>query len=153
MNEPPFIMRKPCAYCGSERGSIRTKSGQDCVFCECGRHQYNAPKTETGRDIRSVTTVHADIKPKQRMRILLRANGRCEVCGKSGTEATIHVGHIVSVKVGLAAGLTEEVLNDDENLMSMCDECNLGLGSEPMPIRFLIRVLMERITFNRKSIP
>ena len=147
-----YTMRKPCVACGSEDGRIEQRNGQDCVYClTCGRFQYNAPKTETGRAPRTVETVHNGVKPKQRARILLRANGRCDLCGKGGSEANIHVGHIISVESGLAGGLTEAHLNDDENLCALCDECNLGVGAEPMPLRFAIRVLLDRLKFKEEA--
>lgn len=144
-----ILMRKHCLNCGNESGRIETKNGQDCVYCSgCGRFQYNAPKTETGRAPRTVQTVHEAIKPKQRARILLRSNGRCELCGK---RESLHVGHMLSVKSGMAWGMTEDQLNDDENLVALCDECNLGIGSEPMPLRFVMRVLLERLRFKAAS--
>lgn len=137
-------LRRSCAACNGTEGRIETKNGQDCVYCAtCGRWQYNAPKTETGREVRTVTTVHEGIKPKQRARILLRASGRCELCGKS--DSPLHVGHLLSVKHGLMQGLTELELNDDENLAAFCDECNLGLGDEPVPLRLAIAITMARL--------
>ena len=60
-------LRKPCKECGHRYGSIDTRGGQDCVYCgKCDAYQYNAPKTETGRKPRSLSTTHALIKPKQR---------------------------------------------------------------------------------------
>lgn len=148
MSDAPHILRKIC-LCGNETGRIMPRGGQDCVYCDsCGKFQYNAPRTETGRAVRSVQTVHESIKPKQRARIMLRSNGRCELCGKSSRDSVMHVGHIISVKAGMASGLTEVQLNDDENLVSLCDECNLGMGSEPMPLRFAMRVLTERLKLN-----
>lgn len=151
MTEPLFqaevyAMREPCRGCGSTRGRIQSKGAQDCVFClDCDRHCYNAPRTETGRSPRTVTRVHNGIKPKQKVRIRLRANGRCEICGVRPNEGELHVGHMISVKAGLAQGLTEIELNDDENLIASCDECNLGLGREPVPLRFAVALAMARI--------
>lgn len=140
-----FEMRKPCPECSGTTGRIVERNGQDTVRCTgCSRFQYNAPRVETGREQRSVTTVHEAIRPKQRARILSRASARCEVCGARGN---LHVGHIVSVVVGLNFGLTEAELNDDENLMCLCEECNLGQGKEPMPLRLAIVVLRARIAW------
>lgn len=145
-----FQMRNPCRFgCGSTSGSITTKNGQDCVYCGgCGKHQYNAPKTETGREVRSVTTVHNGIKPKQRARVLERDNGRCVLCGGKGD---LHVGHLLSVADGLRQGLTELEINDDENLAAMCVECNLGLSERPVPIRLLLAILKARIAIQETT--
>jgi hypothetical protein len=149
--DSPLTMRKACS-CGSITGRIETRGGQDCVFCiRCGRFQYNAPKTETGREVRTVTTVHNGIKPKQRARVLQAANGRCELCGKSADEATLHVGHIISVDEGMKAGFSDQEINDDDNLLSLCDECNLGIGSEPIVLRFAIRVYSARLKFRKTT--
>ena len=142
--EHPHDLRKPCSKCGSATGRIATKAGQDCVYClQCGRFQYNAPRTETGRTTRSVTTVHSAIKARQRARIIMRATGRCELCG---SQKNLHVGHLLSVEAGLKLGLTEVELNDDENLAAMCERCNLGIGKIPVPARLLAALIMSRVS-------
>lgn len=142
-----FRMRTACKMplCGSELGLIQEKNGQDCVYCcKCGTWQYNAPKVETGRATRTTQTVHAAIKPRVRSEVLVRSNGRCELCGKSSSECVVHVGHILSVNVGIAEGLCDEEINDPENLMAMCDECNLGIGDHPLPLKLMVKVLVSR---------
>lgn len=137
------VMRGPCPKCGCTDGRIETRNNQDCVFCAgCNRHCYNAPKTETGRAVRSVSTTRNGIKPQQRARILLRANCHCELCGGL---RDLHLGHLVSVKDGMARGMTEAEINDDENLAAMCDECNLGVGSETVSLRLAIAMVLIRI--------
>lgn len=145
----PHNLRKSCFKCGSATGRIVTRNGQDCVYCtQCDQYQYNAPKTETGRTTRSVTTVHSAIKARQRARIITRATGRCELCGARGI---LHVGHLLSVDSGLRLGLTEVELNSDENLSAMCEECNLGLGRIPVPARLLAALVMSRLNFGKQS--
>lgn len=139
-------MRKECAFCMNINGEIRTTNGQDCVFCLCGKFQYNAPKTETGRDVRSVQTTHAAIKPSQRSRIIDRANSRCERCGKHAlaSKTGLHVGHILSVKNGHENNVGDELINADENLIAECDECNLGHGNRCLSLRFAVALLFAR---------
>lgn len=145
-----FVMRKPCARCGGIHGVVAEVNGQDTVRClSCNAFCYNAPRTETGRAQRSVTTVHKAIKPAKRARILERDGNRCQWC-KSDT-ARLHVGHIVSVDAGLVAGLTDEEINDDENLVAQCEECNLGMGDLPMPLRNAVVILRARISFRKKQ--
>ena len=140
-----YQMRAPCPSCDCMIGRIEERNGQDTVRCNaCDRHCYNAPRVETGRAQRSSSTVHAAIKPKQRARILMRASSKCEVCGARGI---LHVAHIISVDSGLNFGLTEVEINDDENLLCMCEQCNLGLGKEPMPLRVAIAVLRARLAW------
>jgi 5-methylcytosine-specific restriction endonuclease McrA len=139
-------LRKPCA-CGSTQGSITSRSGQDCVFCcECNKFQYNAPKTETGRAVRTVKTTHDAISPKMRSKIIERANRRCERCGRLGEDSTsgLHVGHVVSVDAGHKYGLSDAEINGEDNLIAECAECNLGHGSEALPVRLLVALVMAR---------
>lgn len=143
-----FTMRKACKtpFCESTLGRIEVKNGQDCVYCcNCGEWQYNAHKVETGRAVRSTQTVHAAIKPRVRSDVLIRSNGRCELCGKSSSDCVVHVGHILSVNVGVAEGLSDDDINDSENLMAMCDECNLGIGDQPLPLKLMVKVLVSRL--------
>lgn len=139
----PTQMRQPCKKCGGTFGKITTKGQQDCVYCDCGTWNYNAPKTETGRKQRSVSTVHEAISTKKRWRIIERANGRCEVCGK---RHDLNVGHLVSVDCGVKMGMTELEINSDENLAAMCSECNLGLGKYPIPARMLVALIVARVS-------
>lgn len=145
-----FAMRKPCPGCSAPNGRIIEVNGQDTVRClSCDRHCYNAPRTETGRAQRSVTTVHAAIKPKQRARIIMRDGARCMWC--RADDRNLHVGHIISVDAGVRFGLTDAEVNDDENLVAQCEECNLGLGSEPMSLRVAIAVLRARISWRNRT--
>jgi 5-methylcytosine-specific restriction endonuclease McrA len=136
-------MRQPCKFgCDTDTGRLVPVNGQNVVRCAvCNRAQYNAPKTETGEKTRSVTTVHNGVKPKQRTRIINRAGGACEKCH---AREHLQVGHIVSVDVGLRVGLDESLLNDDENLIAECEECNSGQGNEPMSLRLAVAILKAR---------
>ena len=135
-------LRAPCS-CGGTEGRIETRNGQDCVFCSsCNKWQYNAPKTETGRAVRSVSTVHEAIRPAVRARVLLRANRHCELCG---AERELHVGHLLSVADGVRGGLADAEINGEENLAAMCVECNLGLGANPVPLRLMVALVLARV--------
>jgi hypothetical protein len=145
------VLRRPCAKCAGTDGRVVERGSQDCVWCACGEYQYNAPRLETGKPVRHVKT-RETISPSQRARILMvRANGRCEVCGT--TDRELHVAHLLSIDAGKEAGLTERELNDDENLCAMCDACNLGLGRNPVPLRLAIGIQMARIRFQNKGLP
>jgi len=136
-----------CPQCGGTDAKITETNGQDVVRCyQCDKYLYNAPRTETGRKVRTVSTVHSDIKPKQRERIITRAQRRCERCGKSAMASTtgLHVGHVLSVSEGIKQGLPTEIINSDENLICECDECNLGHGRGVLPVRLLIALLVAR---------
>ena len=137
-------LRAPCHICGSTEGRIVEKGVQDTVWClQCNTYQYNAPRSETGKPIRSVRT-RENIKPSLRAEIILRANGKCELCGRNSKERPLHTGHLLSVEDGKAQGFTEEELTVPENLAAMCDECNLGLGKKTVPLWVAFRIFKTR---------
>lgn len=138
-----YPMRAACKHCGGEDGRVETRNGQDCVFCAgCGRHAYNAPRAETGREVRRLRT-RPDIKPGIRARILERDNGTCVLCHRADVE--LDVGHLISVDAGRKADLTDAELYDEENLAAMCAACNSGLSSRPVSLRFAVALLRLRI--------
>lgn len=137
-------MREPCPSCGTRTARIETRNGQDCAFCvKCGRHCYNVPRAESGREVRSLRT-RPDIKPGQRARILERDNATCVLCHRSGIP--LDVGHLISVDAGRKAGLMDAELYHDENLAAMCASCNSGLSKRPVPLRFAVALLRARLT-------
>ena len=84
-------------------------------------------------------------KPKTRTKILARDGYQCVLCHATGV--LLHVGHIVSVDAGLAVGLTDAEINDEENLIAQCEECNLGQGKQPISLSLAIRILKARISW------
>lgn len=144
-----FTMRAACK-CGSITGRIIERNGQDTVRClACNAYCYCAPRTETGRAVRSVRTVHKGIRPSDRARILERDGHRCVLC--KADHVPLHIGHVVSVDAGLATGLSDAEINDEENLIAQCEECNLGQGAQPIPLRVAIAILRARISWRNKA--
>ena len=124
-------MRQPCPDCGCRDGLIATVNGQDTMRCaDCRRYCYNAPRTETGRGVRSLLT-RPTIKPSQRARILVGDNATCVLCHRWGVP--LDVGHLVSVHDGLRVGLSIADLHDDALLAAMCAACNSGLSKRSLP--------------------
>lgn len=147
-----FKMRSPCPHCESPYGRVETRGGQSCVYCSvCEKWVYNAPRTETGERQRSMSTIHAGIKPKTRARVMLRANSRCELCGIGAEMTYLHVGHLVSIKQGLLEGLDDAEINHQENLAALCESCNSGLGDESVPLRVMLRITALRLGIRRAS--
>lgn len=138
-------MRQACPECTSPFGYVERRNGQACVFCAaCQRFVYNAPRTETGERQRSLTTVHNGVKPKVRAMVILRANGHCEMCGADLATVDWHVGHLLSVKDGMAEGLTDTEINHQENLCALCAECNAGIGEHSITLRMILRIALRR---------
>jgi 5-methylcytosine-specific restriction endonuclease McrA len=142
-------MSRPCKMCGPGDGRVDPKNGQNCVYClKCGRMVYNAPRTELGEEPRSVRT-RPDIKPSQKARVLERDCSRCLTCGRpagapkreDASPVILHIGHVLSVDDGRALGATDEELFDDENLVTVCEECNLGQGSRSLLPRLALRLI------------
>lgn len=138
-------MRAPCRFgCDTTSGYIATRNGQDCVYCTtCHRHQYNAPKDETGRGVRTLRT-REDIPAAQRARILDRDNGTCIICHRG--DAALDTGHLISVADGRTFDMTDDELYDDENLAAMCTTCNSGYGRRSVSPRLLLAALYARTT-------
>ncbi len=140
-------MKYACKGCGAAAGSpgyIVPKGLQDTVrCCACDAFVYNAGRVETGKEQRSVTTVHNGVRPSKRHRVLERDGFRC-VCGKTGAETELHVDHILSVKDGLSEGFTEDELNDEANLMTLCVECNAGKSEKSRSLRAFMVILLRR---------
>jgi len=137
-----YPMRQSCRYCASTQGRLETRNGQDCVFClNCGRLAYNAPKTETGREVRTLRT-RPEMKVSQRARVLDRDGGACIICHTTGR---LDVGHIVSVKEGRELGMSEEEIFHDANLAAMCAPCNSGYSSVSISPGIFLAVVRARI--------
>ena len=140
----PIPLKEPCPDCGAVDGLVNTAGAHQKLTCgDCGRYIRFVGKAELGLVPRTVATTRAGITPGVRARILERATGKCEVCG--ATDRPIHVGHCLSVREATEQGLTDEEINHEENLMAMCEDCNLGWGKRPVPVRLLARVIMARL--------
>lgn len=137
----PYTSR-PCRFCDSTNGILLERNGQNSVYCgDCGKHNYNAPKTETGQRPRTVRTVRRVIKPSQQARIFDRDQGRCILCG---VEDRLTIGHLLSIDDAYKMGELGPELHDDANLAAMCEACNLGLGRHSISPR-TYAVLMHRL--------
>lgn len=83
--------------------------------------------TGTRKDKRTI-----NVKAKQRFRILQRDNFTCQACGITSKHEILHVDHKTSIKEATTAGWTEKQINDDNNLWTLCETCNLGKGSQSL---------------------
>lgn len=138
-----ITMRAECSGCGGTTGEIRPKSGQDCVYCcTCNTWQYNAPRLETGRAVRSLST-RPGITPAQRARVLAVHDHACIGCGKRPPDVALDIDHILGREIAFKHGLLDELIDSEWNLAPMCQECNSGKRwvSEP-EVRLMYRVLM-----------
>ncbi len=81
---------------------------------------YFGPETEADDPIPLGKTPRESIGKSQRFRIFKRDGYQCQLCGRSHSDDNVklHVDH----RVPLAKGGS----NEDENLWTLCDACNLG---------------------------
>ena len=139
-------LREQC-QCGSTTGTIVEKNGQDCVYCtSCERWLYNAPRMETGRAVRTLSS-RPDITPSQRAHVLATHDHACVGCGKRPPEVRLELDHIISREMAEAYDMLDALIDSHWNLAPMCGECNSGKRwvSEPQ-VRLMYRCLMMKAT-------
>lgn len=120
-----ITMRAVCG-CGGEIGLVDERGGQDCVFCaSCNRWQYNAPRVETGRKVRTLAS-REGITPSMRARILDRHDHACIGCGKRPPEVRLELEHIISRELAAEHDMLDDLIDSEWNLAPMCPECNSG---------------------------
>lgn len=78
-----------------------------------------ARKPKTGKASKQLK--RRPISMRTRFRILQRDGFSCAYCGSRPPNARLHVDHIVAVSLGGS--------DSDANLITACDECNLGKGA------------------------
>ena len=64
------------------------------------------------------------ISTKTRFEIFKRDQFTCQYCGAIPPKAILHVDHIVAVAAG--------GVNDSDNYVTACSDCNLGKGARPL---------------------
>lgn len=138
-----YTMRAACAQCGTTEGYIIERGSQDVMRCViCDAYQYCAPRTETGKAVRTLAS-RPNIKPSTRARILHEHDYACVCCGRRAPDVSLDLGHLISRDDAARAGFLDDPLIDSEwNLAPMCQECNSGqrpLGT--VSIRLIYRVL------------
>jgi hypothetical protein len=143
----PYQATRPCKSCGGHDAWIETKNGQDMVSClTCADRPwiYNAPKAETGRKARTLSS-REGITPSQKARILAAHDHCCIACGHRPPEVQLDLEHIIAREVAYAYGCLDWLIDSEWNLAPMCAECNSGKRwvSEPQ-VRLMYRVLMMK---------
>lgn len=80
------------------------------------------PKVDTTRGVRPK---RVGLSPRTRFDILTRDGFRCRYCGANAPDTVLHVDHVVSRKDGGT--------DDRANLVTACQDCNLGKGARSTP--------------------
>jgi len=86
-----------------------------------------------------------------------RDHSKCVICGKSSSEAVLHVAHIISdceyqeLKKKYP-DFKIDVCYDDINLFTCCEGCNLGQGSRSLipKLAVFVSVVIDR---NKQEAP
>ena len=111
--------KKKCKYCGNEFTWISSRKNQ--IYCsqKCQKEFY---KKEYEEKIKGIFIHSGKISNYYRLRfeIFKRDNFTCQYCGRNVKEDKIklHCDHIIPRKKG--------GLYVDKNLITSCEECNLG---------------------------
>jgi len=156
LGSTPYESRQPCPKCGGVDGLLAEVGGQNIVRCRsCRTYIYAAPKHETGQRPRTVATARKDIKPGQQARIFERDGAACVLCHRT---EQLTMGHVLSIKEAQELGEVGPFLNSDENLLTMCEACNLGLGGRsllPRAYGLIMLRLLQATTLprNRSDLP
>jgi 5-methylcytosine-specific restriction endonuclease McrA len=115
-----------CRHCRGRNVTVTSTSGQDVVRCiDCDRFSHNAPRTETGRRQRSLST-REGITPSQRARILAVHSNACIYCGKRPPEVRLELEHMIPRELAEQHGLLDDLIDSIHNLAPACPECNSG---------------------------
>jgi 5-methylcytosine-specific restriction endonuclease McrA len=98
-------------------GSLPTPAWNERRYRAEGSGSSNREETPADRHTRRARD---PIRAQMRFRVLQRDGFRCRYCGRSGSApgVVLHVDHVVP----LAAGGT----STEDNLLTACEECNLG---------------------------
>lgn len=134
-----------CTECQFGYGVARPSNGQDSIYCvRCNKWtSWCRPKDASGLPRRSLRRDGAT--PGVRARVLERAARRCEWCGSPESEQDVlHVAHFVSVADGRDAGLSDDLINSEENLFGACEACNVGAGRRTAHVRMFVAILRAR---------
>jgi hypothetical protein len=78
--------------------------------------------------------MRVQISKRARFEVFKRDSFRCQYCGQTPPEVTLEVDHIIPVAGGGG--------NDDENLVTSCQDCNRGKSD--VPLSSVPRTLQER---------
>lgn len=121
--------------------------GQDKVSCgKCGRYLYFRPKSESGKP-RSIVQTLRNVPSGKRATVLLRANGHCELCGRSFQKSNHHISHLISLEAFSQQNLPEDekrrLANSIWNLAAFCEECNSGLRTDSATPLFILLIAIK----------
>ena len=81
------------------------------------RRRYEGPKRKKS---------NSKITAGTRLRVFQRDKYTCGYCGKKPPLVTLHIDHVIPVSKGGD--------NKDTNLLTSCDECNLGKGAKLLEV-------------------
>lgn len=95
------------------------KASQFINYCTACMAAYGPEPVRTNTPPRSG---RSKLPPRLRFQVLKRDNFRCKFCGRGETDGVkLHIDHIIPVANGGS--------DDEDNLHTLCDECNLGKGT------------------------
>lgn len=136
---------RKCKKCDSELMWTETVGCNITMRCMvCSTFNGNLSKEDAGIKERTNTSVRHSIPERTKNLVRTRAGCKCELCGKLAADSPLHISHLVSIYDGLRFGIPTSTLNSDENLAMMCEECNVDMGNETVPLRLAVTILAIR---------
>lgn len=146
----PEHRKERCAQCDptglSREATARWVSGQHTFRCRhCGTYLFCLPKKDSGTPQRSVKS-RPDIDLAMRAEVLERDRSKCLLCGRTPEHGVVmHVSHVVSVDDCKRLGVPEPAWNEEFNLCTLCEECNLSQGNRSFhPVHLFARLIAAR---------
>ena len=72
-------------------------------------------------------------------------------CGRTAPNVTLHVDHFLPLEMAGEHGLTQEEAESDDNLVTLCEECNLGKTDTPPRPRSVFAILLRAYRGNAEQ--
>jgi|TARA_R100000093_G_scaffold68986_1_gene40930 5-methylcytosine-specific restriction endonuclease McrA len=133
--------------CGATEGTVSPAGPHYRLDCDNGHYIKFVSKKELGIAQRSVRS-HPDIAPNIHYKVMERAGGMCELCGSHSDEFPLHVDHILSIYDAKNMDIEIRIYESMDNLMALCEECNLGKGRTSLSPRVYAALLNRRADRN-----
>lgn len=139
------LIPEACPKCGYSLTIVCANGphlSKSCV--QCNKFIGHVSRVDAGVKERTSQSIHSSIPERIKNEVRMRAGCKCEICGVPSYKTQLHIAHLISVNDGLRFHIPTSILNSLENLALFCDECNLNMGSETVPLRIAVIITAIR---------